>query len=721
MLLFYRYRNSLLLAALLVLLVCVVISFGGGNDVPQAVSSEAKISISEARAAPSDSSSLSLRASLSPELPASNETELVASSATVDLVPAVESSAPISVQQDFGDQSQSGATLSAATDSTAGSSQADDLSDPDALYDFAEEVVDTAFAGGVGVRNEREDDEELALKIESSDLRPGVVGTPYTDTVRISGGTAPFLFVASNLPADFSIDPVSGIISGTAKVASESNLIVAVSDTKRHSQRRSINLIIRTTPIFISSSNIGQATIGEPFLVRLIAQGGKPPYSWSTSSGVLPTGLSLSPDGTISGVAVEEFSGVVRVMVEDDDKGIDQADLPLSVRAVPTAAGEVSETEVNDSGTALPETSPTETDTTDIDTSDSNNPGPTDTAGGGGSTATSKLKLFVAAPSSGKVGLAWQIASGSTLSISRSTETYPAAPADGQLACDGNFQAQTNCVDAGLENGRTYFYSAFIVDSSGAVGEEPPLQALVTPTAVSLSGLADPFVDEVVEFRPLDPGGCFNCNRVNQVVVGPPQGRGETQGSFDVVALGAKVNSDSGISAPYGGSITVRFSNNIVVNGSGVDFSVFENPIRLAGTDIYFVEPAVVDVSADGVNFYRFPFDFVPHYDAAGELNLGNPLCYARGFAGIKPVYSYLGGPDPTNPNLSGGDQFDLSDIQAANLSWIQYVRLTSTGDSWLTDINGDLVRHSNDAPTFGASGKGNSGFDFDAIAAVNY
>jgi hypothetical protein len=203
--------------------------------------------------------------------------------------------------------------------------------------------------------------------------------------------------------------------------------------------------------------------------------------------------------------------------------------------------------------------------------------------------------------------------------------------------------------------------------------------------------------------------------------LGPPQGKGESLGSFDVVSLGARVNSDQGRSSPYGGSITVRFSNNIVVNGPGVDLTVFENPIRLAGTDFYFVEPAVVDVSADGVNYYRFPFDFVPHYDANSKLNLGNPLCYATGFAGVRPVYSNGGNPDPTRPNLSGGDQFDLSDIRNADLSWIQYVRITSTGDNWLTDTNGDLVRHSNDAPTYGASGLGSSGFDLDAIAAVHY
>ena len=73
-----------------------------------------------------------------------------------------------------------------------------------------------------------------------------------------------------------------------------------------------------------------------------------------------------------------------------------------------------------------------------------------------------------------------------------------------------------------------------------------------------------------------------------------------------------------------------------------------------------------------------------------------------------------------TNPAVSGGDFFDLSSI-SPNLTWIQYIRITSTGDNWLMDMNGDMVRHTNQAPTWGASGTGNSGFDLDAVAAVNY
>ena len=138
-----------------------------------------------------------------------------------------------------------------------------------------------------------------------------------------------------------------------------------------------------------------------------------------------------------------------------------------------------------------------------------------------------------------------------------------------------------------------------------------------------------------------------------------------------------------------------------------------------------WMEPAIVSVSKDGSRFHTFPYDFVPHYTANGDINCYNPFCYinpdgsSRGFAGINPVYSNGGTPDPRDPAAAGGDAFDLSAIPGVTLDWIRYVRITATGDNWLTDMNGDRVRHVRDIGA--CSGGGSSGFDLDAVCAINY
>jgi hypothetical protein len=71
-------------------------------------------------------------------------------------------------------------------------------------------------------------------------------------------------------------------------------------------------------------------------------------------------------------------------------------------------------------------------------------------------------------------------------------------------------------------------------------------------------------------------------------------GAGSGDNTYGVVSLGD------------GGSITLGFDRPIA-NGTGADFAVFENGFLSGGTGLAFLEIAFVDVSSDGVNFFRFP------------------------------------------------------------------------------------------------------------------
>jgi hypothetical protein len=79
-------------------------------------------------------------------------------------------------------------------------------------------------------------------------------------------------------------------------------------------------------------------------------------------------------------------------------------------------------------------------------------------------------------------------------------------------------------------------------------------------------------------------------------IIGPGGG----DNTFGVLSLG-----DGVPSLGDGGSITLGFDRPIV-NGSGADFAVFENGFGSGGTGFAFLELAYVEVSSDGINFFRF-------------------------------------------------------------------------------------------------------------------
>jgi len=70
-------------------------------------------------------------------------------------------------------------------------------------------------------------------------------------------------------------------------------------------------------PIVIRSQVTPKATMGEPYNFQLLAEGGKPPYKWSLSSGILPSSLKLSENGLISGVLEDYDSNTFELLVSD--------------------------------------------------------------------------------------------------------------------------------------------------------------------------------------------------------------------------------------------------------------------------------------------------------------------------------------------------------------------------------------------------------------------
>jgi hypothetical protein len=195
----------------------------------------------------------------------------------------------------------------------------------------------------------------------------------------------------------------------------------------------------------------------------------------------------------------------------------------------------------------------------------------------------------------------------------------------------------------------------------------------------------------------------FTPDSVVEIVYGPNYivGYGPDNPYFPVNILGVPDTSATPFAPSYlpeklqslgsGGHITLKF-NPPIVNGVGVDFTVFGNPFYIAAdTTRTYNKVGIVAVSKDGVTFLTFPY--------TDTLISSIPLRYAyTGLAGVTPTNGAANPRDAGSPlqGHSGGDSFDLATV---GLDTAYYVRITDAGT---------LV------PDFGDS------FNLDAVVAIH-
>ena len=140
-----------------------------------------------------------------------------------------------------------------------------------------------------------------AITLSPSTLPAGQAGVSYSQTISASAGTSPYSFgiTSGALPSGLTLDS-GGSLSGTPTVSGAFNFTVTATDadgcTGSHAYSLFICAVISVLPASLPDGSIGQA-----YSQTLTGNGGTGPYSFVLASGTLPTGLSLSTGGTISG------------------------------------------------------------------------------------------------------------------------------------------------------------------------------------------------------------------------------------------------------------------------------------------------------------------------------------------------------------------------------------------------------------------------------------
>ncbi|HUS08511.1 MAG TPA: Ig domain-containing protein, partial [Bryobacteraceae bacterium] len=154
--------------------------------------------------------------------------------------------------------------------------------------------------------------------ITTATLPNGTVGTPYSQTLVVTGGVSPFTFstASGSLPAGLSLNPATGDLTGTPTAAGSSTFTVQVLDRLSQSARRTYTVQISGVLSITTASPLPSLQVGTPRPLTLAGAGGTEPYTWSILSGALPAGLALnSGTGAITGspTAAGAFAFVAQV------------------------------------------------------------------------------------------------------------------------------------------------------------------------------------------------------------------------------------------------------------------------------------------------------------------------------------------------------------------------------------------------------------------------
>ena len=165
---------------------------------------------------------------------------------------------------------------------------------------------------------------------------PGTTGVPYSLALSAVMKSAPtttsppqspvtWSVVNGQLPPGLTLGATDGVISGTPTTEGSYTFVTRAALVDGRSDTKALKIDVRA-PVAIAARTVPRSEIGVPFQLALVASGGTGTYTWSLTSGTLPTGVALAANGTIAGTP--RAGGAFRFTATATDTEGRKADYP---------------------------------------------------------------------------------------------------------------------------------------------------------------------------------------------------------------------------------------------------------------------------------------------------------------------------------------------------------------------------------------------------------
>lgn len=159
------------------------------------------------------------------------------------------------------------------------------------------------------------------LALTPATLPDGSGGIAYSQTLTASGGIAPYSYAVTtgSLPAGLTLT-AAGQLSGTPTVAGSFAFSVTATDSTAGVAGTAVHnytLVLAAPVIVISPATVPNGMRGVAYSQTMSASGGTAGYTFAVTAGSLPTGLTLSAAGVLSGTPTVAASNNFTVTATD--------------------------------------------------------------------------------------------------------------------------------------------------------------------------------------------------------------------------------------------------------------------------------------------------------------------------------------------------------------------------------------------------------------------